>query len=45
MGEMEWTFILTGLFVLFVGVGAGLLVSWIWEKGKDDNDGGTGKRN
>ena len=45
MGEMEWTFILTGAFILLAGTGLGLLVSWLLEKGRDENDGSNGKRN
>lgn len=44
---MEKIFILTGLFILALGVTLGLLLGWLFEldnKG-DDEDGSTGKRN
>lgn len=40
---MEQTFILTGLSILFAGVGVGLLIGWIFEieNKEDEDDGGT----
>lgn len=38
MGEMEWTFILTGVFVLVAGVGLGLLWCWLMERGEQNNE-------
>ena len=38
MGEMEWTFALTGLFVLLTATGLALLVNWLMEKGEKDNE-------
>lgn len=29
---MEQTFIVTGIFILILGVGLGLLIGWIFEK-------------